>query len=133
MAEEETLYVGVNNPAELRKELLESSKEVIGILKDYDDINSIRTEKIEKIMELKEVLAEIKKLISILNEKLPTEKIRASHPLIKKPVKKSVSKVRVEQPRKEAVKKSVPKQSDEIRKLEDELSEIEARLNKMGV
>ncbi len=128
MAEEEkAFYVGVNNPSGLRKELLECSKEVVSVLKNYDKVNSVRQEKIEKTVELQKILAEIKRLNSILKERLPSEKVRA------KPLKvgKSSAKKKTVQ---KAQPKSIPEEPDsEIKKLEDELVEIEDRLNKLGV
>jgi hypothetical protein len=117
---EKTFYVGINDPNEIRKELLSCSKDILCILKNYDNVNLIRKEKIEKIIELKNVLAEIKRLSSILKDKLPSEKIRVSPVIVKKKAKKVV------------VKKSSPKDK-QISRLEDELNEIEERLNKMSV
>lgn len=128
MAEEEnTFFVGINNAPNLRKGLLECSKEAISILKNYDKINSIRKEKIEKVIELQKILGEIKKLNNILRERLPSEKVRAKTSKTKKVVKKRVIKT-------VAPPKNIPKQEDsEIQQLEGELSEIEGRLNKISV
>ena len=46
---EKTVYVGISNKSEVRRELLECSKDIVGILKNYDMLNSIREEKVEKI------------------------------------------------------------------------------------
>jgi len=116
--EDRTFYVGINNPGDLRKELLESSKSAIGILRNYDSINDIRREKIEKIVELKKVFSELKRLSTVLKSKLPSDKIKS----IKK--EKSV---------KTKVIQKKPKKTAKIQQLEDELGEIEERLNKMTV
>ncbi|TKJ17479.1 hypothetical protein CEE44_03010 [Candidatus Woesearchaeota archaeon B3_Woes] len=127
MTEEDTFYVGVNDSANLRKELLGCSKEAIYILKNYDKINSIRKDKIEKIIELQKILGEIKKLNNILRERLPSEKVRAKSLKTKKRVVKKTT-----------IKKIIPnvvpkKQDNEIQQLEGELSEIENRLSNIGV
>ncbi len=125
--EENTFYIGINNATDLRKELLKCSKEAISILKNYDKINSIRKEKIEKVIELQKILGEIKKLNNILRERLPSEKVRAKTSKTKKVVKKRVIKT-------VAPPKNIPKQEDsEIKQLEGELSQIEERLGNMGV
>ena len=48
---EKTFFVGIENPISRRKDILECSKDVVGILKTYDTVNGIRKEKIEKISE----------------------------------------------------------------------------------
>jgi|GEM_PF-3221551 len=132
MAEQKSFYVGISNKSDLRKGLLECSKEIVGILKDYERLNSIREEKIEKIVELNNIVTEIKQLNNALKSKLPNDSIK-SKPL---PVKKSFAKKAVKE---KMVKKQAPvkiiakKPTAEIKKLEEELSEIEERLNKINV
>lgn len=129
MVEQKSFYVGISNKSDIRREILECSKDIVGILKGYDKVNSIREEKIEKIFELKNVLAEIKQLNNSLKEKFPSEK-----PKEKKNIKKAYAK-KVEKPKfvkMAPIKHIVKKPSSEIKKLEEELSEIEDRLSKMG-
>lgn len=124
MAEEEkNFFVGINNHSEIRRELLECSKGIVHVLKEYDKVNDLRTEKIKKVVELKSVLGEIKRLNLILKEKMPSEKIRAA----------SLAKRKLNPKKK--VKRDIvyaPQKDNEIRQLEDELNEIEQRLSKMG-
>jgi hypothetical protein len=119
MEEDKTFFVGIDNPGEVRKDLLGCSKDIIGILKNYDNINSIREEKIGKIMELKKTIAEIKKLNMLLKSKLPTETVRATSSQKARKVRKKTAK-----------KKG---QNNQIKELESELSEIEDRLNNMTI
>jgi|TARA_B100002003_G_scaffold250772_1_gene291476 protein subunit release factor A len=123
MSEEKTFFVGIEDPSNKRRDILECSKGVVRILKTYDSINDIRKEKIEKIAELKKIMTEIKRLNNILKEHLPTEKIRSS-PSPTKKIKKS-------SPKKEA--KITKKPDKNIKKLESELSEIESKLSSMDV
>jgi|TARA_B100002003_G_C13810385_1_gene399517 predicted GIY-YIG superfamily endonuclease len=116
---EKTFYVGINDPAEIRKELLSCSKDIIGVLKNYDRVNLVREEKVEKIISLKKVLSELKRLSNMLKEKLPSDKVRAKT-VVKKKVKKG------------DVKKTAP-ENKQISRLENELNEIESRLNNMTV
>ena len=124
MEEEKTFFVRIGEPNMVRKELLNSSKDIISVLKNYDQINAVRSQKIEKVMELKKVLIEIKRLSSILKEKFPTEKIKKPAVAKTKPKKKA---------KKTVVKQAPPKKEGKIQKLEEELSEIEQRLNNMTV
>ncbi len=43
--EKEVFYVGVTDPAELRKDILESIKDIITVLKTYENFKSVREEK----------------------------------------------------------------------------------------
>ena len=121
MEQEKTFYVGIKDVGGVRRDILGCSKDIIGVLKNYDGINQIRERKIERIIELKKVLSELKRLSNMLRGKLPSEKVRVSKPIIPK---RSVKKV--------IVKKTSPK-NNQISKLEDELNEIETRLNNMTV
>ncbi len=131
MAEEnKTFYVGVNDPGELRKELLECSKEIITVLRTYDNISSVRKEKIERIIELGQVFGELKKLNFILKDKLPSNKIRAMPQKVKRVIKTKIAKTKALE---KIPIKAVSKQTPEIRELENELMEIEERLGKISV
>lgn len=126
MTEEKTFYVGIGNKHEVRRELLECSKSIVGVLKNYEKVNAIREEKVEKIIELKNVLAEIRQMSSVLREGFPAQaSVKMAH--TKKHIKKE--KVPVQRV---IVKKVYPKPGNEIKKLEEELSEIEDRLSRMG-
>jgi len=132
MAEKKSFYVGINNKSDLRKGLLECSKEIVGILKDYERLNSIREEKVEKIVELNNIVTEIKQLNNALKSKLPSENIRAKATSAKKTFVKKIT--REKNVRKQVPAKIIPKKpTAEIKKLEEELSEIEERLNKINV
>jgi hypothetical protein len=126
MVEEKTFYVGVGNRSEVRRELLQCSKSVVGLLKNYEKINSTREQKAEKIIELKNILNEIKQIDMVLRDKFPSERINAKK---EKTARITERKIPVQ---KVVVKKTYPKPNNEIKKLEEELSEIEERLSKMG-
>jgi len=121
---EKTVYVGIRNKSEIRRELLESSKDIVGVLKNYDKLNAVREEKIEKIMELKNILAELKQINGLLKDQFPSEKISEKKPVLKKSYARKAERLK---PRPAA-----KKPSSEIKKLEEELGEIEERLSKMG-
>lgn len=125
MAEKE-FYVKVEDYTNLRADILKCSKDIISVLKDYGRINTIRTEKIEKIIELKRVMSDIKKLNDALSQKIPKDKVTVpgeKKRIYARPVKKE----------KEVVQEiQGPEENPEVNVLEQELREIEERLNKLN-
>jgi CRISPR/Cas system-associated endonuclease Cas3-HD len=119
--QEKTFFVGIEDPSNKRRDILECSKGIVRILKTYDDINDIRKEKIERIAELKKIMTEIKRLNNILKDHLPTDKVRTE----------PVQKTKKSSPKKET--KITKKPDKNIKKLESELSEIESKLSSMDV
>lgn len=111
---EDIFYVGIKNPLELRKNLLENSKNIIKNLQRHEHFKAIREEKIEQIMKLKSVMNDIKKLNIRLKAELPKTELRAKREK-PAPSKKTTSL------------RKTPKKS-EIERLEKELDFIESKL-----
>ena len=110
---EEVFYVGLSNSREMRRDILESMKESIIILRTSDRMKSKRAEKVEKILELKKVISDIDSLIGRIKRRLPKARSRlAVAELPSKPVKET------------------PKKSD-IEKLEEDLAAIEDKLGRL--
>ncbi|OIO64060.1 hypothetical protein AUJ83_00230 [Candidatus Woesearchaeota archaeon CG1_02_33_12] len=118
--EEKCFYVGVEEPVSLRKKLLESSKEIIQGLKDYEELKLIREERHKKIIEFKEKIDEILSLASWLKEQLPKQELKEQLSI----------KSRKRGTQKEMIKRSEIK-TDELLRLENELSDVESRLGRM--
>tara|TARA_Y100000034_G_scaffold106294_1_gene134890 strand:- start:776 stop:1225 length:450 start_codon:yes stop_codon:yes gene_type:complete len=140
---QEVFYVSIQDPIELRRSLLESSKEMLQLLKRNEKFKEVRKEKKENILQLKEDLKDIKKLFAKLRNNLPLthlrvilrqEKERADalaaeerkHHKVKKPSKK---KEVAKQKPKEA--KVSHREMDDLDKLEKELASIEGKLSTM--
>jgi DNA replicative helicase MCM subunit Mcm2 (Cdc46/Mcm family) len=122
---EKAFYVGVKEPIDLRKNLLECSKIVVKSLQKYEKFKDIRKKKIENIINLKGIIKEIKKLNNNLISKLPETKIKAERkerkivPKGKKEVEGEISKTEI-------------KKTNELEKLEAELSSIESKLDTLS-
>ena len=121
--EEDTLFVGITNKDELERSILECSKGILEALKEHERFKTVREGKIDLIRELKTDLKEISKLIDSLKVHLP--KVKEAEP-----EKVDVVKVKEEKPK--MVKVEKPKIKSELEKLEDELGEIESKLNNLG-
>ena len=83
--EEDLFFVEVEEPADVRREILESQKIVIGGLQRYENIKFLRAKKAESINKLKGELKKLAKELSELKSVLPSAGIR----VISKPRKKA--------------------------------------------
>lgn len=110
MAEEEEYYVNVREPAELRRNLLETSRQVVLSLQKYEHFKVSR--KREELDNLKRTLREINELIGRLKKEMPAKKTKA---LPQIPERKIVSVSKSKKP--------------EITSIEKDLAEIERKLS----
>ena len=124
---EEPFYVGVKDPAEIRRTVLESTKDIVQHLQRSERFKAVRKEKLEQIDKLKSLIKEITKNVNKLKSILPKTKLRAAPR--KKAAVKPVSKKPKEEVKPKPEKK--PRPVTELEKLEAELSEIEGRLTKL--
>lgn len=72
-------YVGVSEPALIRKEILDLSKEMVKMMQQYERIKAIRMEKEETIAKIKRDSKMIGTLIRKLKKILPKTKLRIRH------------------------------------------------------
>lgn len=121
--EENPLFVGITSGDELRRGLLECSKSILESLKEYENFKGLREEKIKMIYKLRGEIKEVSRFINKLRTNLPKVKEVG----IKKP---EFKKAKAEKPKMIRVEK--PKGKTEIEKLEEELSEIESKLNSLS-
>lgn len=126
---EEPFYVGVRDTDEVRRTLLESTRDVVQHLQRAEKFKAVRKEKLEEIEKLKKLIKEIAKDVNKLKIVLPKTKLRATHKKVHVPKKPTFEEVKKEvKPQPE--KKQRP--ATELEKLEAELSEIEGRLGQMS-
>ncbi|MBW2998621.1 hypothetical protein KY321_03710 [Candidatus Woesearchaeota archaeon] len=116
MSNEEN-YVGIRNPVEIRRSILETSKDVISNLKTFEELREIRIEKFSLIEEYNSELEDLKKLIAKLKRIFPKNKISVDNK--PKEVKKKVVKQKV-----------IPEPKD-LSDFEDELDSLEEKLSLM--
>lgn len=119
-------FIGIQNPDEVRKVLLESWKEVVESLERYENFKEIRKERVENIEKFKKNVKEISRLITELKEKLPETGLKPAIPKIKE---QETGKSRKQPTKKPKARK---KEKTELDRLEDELGQIEAKLNSLA-
>jgi hypothetical protein len=136
--EESVFYVGIKDPIEIRRSILESSKELLQYLQRAEKFKAVRKEKTHQLEKLREEMKEIQALAKKLKALLPKTGLRAKAKP-KPAAKKEAPKAQVKQePIKETIpsmpapKAEEPKEMSELEKLEAELGEIEGRLTKLS-
>lgn len=124
MAEDkQDLYIGIKDPNEVRRNLLEGSRNILRLLQRIERFKSLKDEKEELFERLRTLTKEITDLDIRLKAMLPKQAIKRS------------SKIKAtEQPKKDSKKAppAKPKKKSEIDKLEDSLSDIEEKLKKLS-
>ena len=139
----EVLYVGLPSPIELRRTILEATKDAVEMLQKYEKFRAVREEKITTVNQLQEQIREVTKLVNKLKSEMPKVDIRikmhqeeemieneiiASKEAEKEKKAKKISKKK-KVVKKEPVKRA--KELSELEKLEAELSHIEQKLGKV--
>src|SRR3989338_5494576 len=122
MKKEETpLFVGITGKNELRKSMLESPKGILELMKEQEKSKETRLEKARIVSTLKSEIREVTKLINALRAGIP--RVNGSGGC------KAEQRKVEEKPRPAKIENA---DRTEIEKLEDELAEIESRLNSMA-
>lgn len=128
MESEESIYVGIENPIELRRALLESTKGMIRILQADKTLREKRREKLQLIGEYKNTIKEITDQITQLKSHLPKIKMGALPKKIKPANPKAGAPAEIAKP---FNKIQPPAPISETAKLANELKDIEAKLGKL--
>ena len=129
----EVFFVGVKEPVEMRRNILEASREMVLLLQMYEKFKTVREEKRRNIDKLRGMIREIALLASRLKKHLPKTDLRAMpiQEIVRKPKKveykteESVREVKKEE-------RVLSKELTEIEKLEAELASIEMKLNNLA-
>lgn len=131
-------YVGIRDPIEIRRSLLESSKDVVHSLQRFERFKEVRKDKQDSLQELAKVMFQVKKLAAQLKKALPEtdlrvelgkeqQKLKMKKEAAKTPAKQEMPKIK-----KEELKERIsPKEMNELEKLEAELSAIEGKLSEL--
>jgi hypothetical protein len=121
-------YIEIEDSVDLRREILETSKGLIGILQQYEDIKRIDTEKVGEIELFRSLLKEIGSDITRLKTLMPKVKL-SQLPRKDTPVKEQrVARVKAPEPQPEVEEPSEEQAEISPNKLDNELKDIEKRL-----
>ena len=121
----ELFFVRVKEPVEVRRNILETLKEIVEVLQRFEKFKRIRHEKIEKINHLRVLLRQSNKMLGELRGKLPQTNLRAT-------VAREAPAHKHHKKRAKAAEKAPPKKEiTEVEKLEIELNAIESKLKSL--
>jgi len=128
LEQENPMYVFVNNPVNLRKEILRNAIDATEMLKNYEHFKSIRERKTKKLQELRGLLYDMKKTNKgLLNSlpQLPEEKPKQARE------EKTIPKAKVEEPKEIKIEPPKIPVSREEQDLTRELMEIQKKLKNL--
>ncbi len=111
--EESQYFVHINDPLDMRRDLLGSSRQIIQILQRYDRIKQLRVKKVEKIHDLKATTKEINLLITKMKTVLPAYKVRIDLDNENRPKRRGMT-------------------GNELKHLEEELKKIEDKIGNLS-
>jgi len=111
--DEEDYYVNIREPADMRRNILETSRQVVLALQKYESFRIKKSRKKDELESLKRTLREINDLIARMKKELPARKIKSLPKPI--PERKVVSVQKAKKP--------------EIASLEKDLADIERKLS----
>ena len=118
----EIFYVSANNSHDLRRLILETSKQVIEGLHNFEKYKAKRAEKIKAMEELIILFRQINELSAQMKIDMP--KIKLPEYVKKKPAK-------IEKKAAEPTKEFKHESEDELQKLEAAIAQIEGRLEEI--
>ena len=122
-SEKDGFFVGVYDPIDVRRNLLENSKELIKSLQSFDTLLKIRHQKIVAYKETKEVMNELDLLIVKLRSGLPKAHLRKA---IEKKRPKRIMSTKIQTDLKSD---SRDRFISELKKLEQEMKNIEKEIS----
>ena len=131
MTGEESVFVKIDDPAQFRRSLLESSRDMVHSLQRYEHIKDLRVKKVEAVSELRNIMKDIGSLMNKLRSNMPTIDIKSAPTQRKKEIKLQPAKKEKKETSKEP-EKNKDNTSKELVNLEKELNDIEKKLNSLS-
>lgn len=137
----DVFYVGIKDPIEIRRSILESSKEIVQLLQDFEKFKELREQKAQLKEMLKKDIHSMSGLIKKLRVVLPKTELRVrleqEHIIpgeepVEKKSKGKKGKAEKEKAGKAPKKFVEPRKAvTELDKLEEELKKIESKLGSL--
>lgn len=123
-------FVRIKEPVEVRRNILETLKEIVEVLQRFEKFKQLRHEKLEKINKLRALLRQANRMLGDLRGKLPQTNLRAAAAR-EAPVHHAHHKKK-KKPKASGQKEPQKKELTQVEKLEAELSAIESKLKSLA-
>ena len=127
--EPELFFVRVRDPVEVRRNILETLREIVEVLHRFEKFKQLRHEKIEKISHLRVLLRQSNRMLGDLRGKLPQTNLRATVQ------RETAHKAHHRKKKKgKVIEEKAPQKKEltQVEKLEAELSAIENKLKSLA-
>jgi uncharacterized coiled-coil DUF342 family protein len=121
--ENDVFYAHLDQPVEIRKHILESSRQIVQLLQRYESVRDIRVQKSAQVVKLRKNFRELTVLINKLKQEMPKVNARVKIRQEASPVVKTKTA---------SGKKTRAVNAPAIQKLEEELKMIESKLNRIS-
>ena len=129
-------FVQVKEPNEVRKHILQSLKDILGVLRRFEKFRQIRHEKIIDIQKLRTLLKDANKMLGSLKLKFPQTDLKAMP--FKEPAKgsnaakKAADKKKTKSLQEKPHAKEPQREITELEKLEAQLDAVESKLKELA-
>ncbi len=126
---ESSYYVNIKHSPELRKEILNTIKQSLELVKSNSKLKEIRERKEGKIKEIAELCSSIKAEINRFSLAIPKKSLRVSLPVSSQAPEKKRHKKPLEE--KSPAAEKAGKEANELKRLEKSIAEIESQLKSL--
>ena len=123
-------FVQIRDPVEVRRNILETLKEIVEVLQRFEKFKQMRHEKLEKINHLRVLLRQANRMLGDLRGKLPQTNLRAA--IAREAPVQSVHHKKKKKSKTQEEKAPQKKELTQVEKLESELSAIESKLKSLA-
>ena len=129
----ELFFVEVREPNEVRRNILETLKEIVEVLQRFEKFKHTRQDKLDKINKLRGLIKDTNKLLGNLKDKLPQTNLRATavRETPRHTKKTHHKKSKKGKSAEEKSEKAPKREMTEVEKLEAELNSIENKLKSL--
>jgi len=121
--------VRISEPRLVRKDILESLREVIVFMQSYEQFKHVQDEKVTTISALREIIKDLNNLTNKLRTKLPKGKLGALKDI---PMEDLEEEMPMSMPVARSVRPAAPVSNGDLDDLESQLKDIENQLKTMS-
>jgi len=127
----ELFFVQIPEPSEVRRNILETLKEILATMQRFEKFKQMRHQKLDNIHKLRALLRQANRMIGDLKSKLPQTDLKAVVIREQKPQAEKAPKQKAQNSKQKPQEKPKKKELTELERLESELSAIEGKLKNL--